>query len=79
MFEMNAAQTDAFSNATNGMTADSFCHVIIFLIGALATFWLFMVFVGTIKSNKKSIYESLYEFSFAVCIFTILGVVIYYT
>ena len=79
MFEMSANQIQAFQNATDGISADTFCRTILFLIGLFATIWLMLIFIGTIKSNKKSIFESVYEFSFAVCVYIMIGVLIYYT
>lgn len=79
MFSMSTDQLAAFKMATNGTGAMTFCHLILFLIGVCATIWLLLIFIGTMKSNTKPIYESIYEFAFAVGVFTAIGVVIYYT
>ncbi len=79
MFEMSDSQSQAFSAATNGMSATSFCHCVLFLIGVTTTIWLLLIFIGTIKSKKRSLYDSMVEFSIAVCVYVSIGVVIYYT
>ena len=79
MFEMTDQQKQAFSDATNGVSAQTFNHSILFLVGALAIIWLLMVFIGTIKNKERSLYESLQEFAWAVFIFVAVGVVIYFT
>lgn len=80
MFEMSVQQKQAFSDATNGVTALTFGHAVLFLIGLVATIWLFMIFLGTVGNKKKdrSIFESLKEFSWAIAIFIAVGVIIYY-
>ena len=79
MFDMTSQQKSAFQAATNGVSAATYCHAILFFVGAIATIWLFLIFMGTIKNNKRSIYDSLYEFVFAIGIFIAIGVVVYYT
>ena len=55
MFEMTSQQTQAFSDATNGVSALDFNHLILFCIGAFAIIWFLLVFVGTWKAllDKK--------------------------
>lgn len=80
MFDMSAQQKQAFSGATNGLSALTFSHVVLFLIGVIATIWLFLIFLGTVGSKNKdrSIFESLKEFAWAIAIFIAVGVIIYY-
>ena len=79
MFDMTDTQKQAFSDATSGMSAISLNHLVLYLIGALATIWLAMIFVGTFKNRQKEVSEQLTEFAFAVFLFTCIGVVVYFT
>ena len=79
MFEASEKQKQAFQAATHGLSVEVYAHAILFLIGTLATIWLLLVFIGTIKNSERSIYESLYEFAFAVGLYIATGIVIYYT
>lgn len=78
MFEMSARQQQAFSTATNGMSANTFCHVILFLIGTITTVWLLLIFIGMVQNKKHSIYDSMTEFAIAVGIYITIGIIIYY-
>tara|TARA_B100001996_G_C18647231_1_gene587895 strand:- start:1229 stop:1474 length:246 start_codon:yes stop_codon:yes gene_type:complete len=78
-FAMTTTESQAFSTATGGISAATFNHFILFLIGGVATIWLFLVFVGLVQNDEKSIYSAMYEFAFAVGIYITLGVIIYYT
>lgn len=81
-FEMSETQKRAFSDATNGMSAESICHLIFFAIGVAAIIWLLMIFKGSVKGASKgqwSIFEGMGMFAWAIFIFTMVGVVIYYT
>lgn len=79
MFDMTPQQQSAFQAATNGVTAARYDHVILFFIGAVTTIWLLLIFMGTIKHPKKSLYEAMYEFAFGVGVYIAIGVIIYYT
>ncbi len=78
-FAMTTQEIQAFNTATGGISASTFNHFILFLIGGVATLWLFLVFVGLVKNEEKSIYSVMYEFAFAIGIYLTLGVLIYYT
>jgi cytochrome c biogenesis protein CcdA len=78
MFEMSHLQQQAFEAAT-GTSARTYCHFFLFVIGALATIWLLLVFMGTIKSTRKETFESLYEFAWAIGIYIAIGGVVYFT
>lgn len=79
MFEMNAKQQAAFKAASDGVSATTFCHLILFFIGVVTTVWLILVFMGTMKNPNRSVYDSLYEFAFAVAVYIAIGTVIYFT
>ncbi len=78
-FDMTPTQSDAFKAATDGVSALTFDHFVLFMIGGLATIWLLLVFLGTVKNEQKSIYSAMYEFSFGVAIYITIGIIIYYT
>lgn len=79
MFEMNAKQQAAFKAASDGVSATAFCHLILFFIGVITTVWLVLVFMGTMKNKTRNVYDSLYEFAFAVAVYIAIGTVIYFT
>ncbi len=79
MFEMSTAQKQAFNEATHGVGAITYCHLILFFIAGLATIWLLLVFIGTIKNPECSPYEALNTFAYAVVIYIAVGVVVHFT
>ena len=81
MFEMTSQQEKAFSDATNGISATVFNHLILFIIGVLATIWLLLIFIGTwyeIKNQKMSVGEALSKIAFAIFTYIAVGSMIFY-
>jgi hypothetical protein len=78
MFEMSDAQSNAFTDATNGMTSKIMCDFILIMIGAVATWWLFMAFIGLFKRKDVSVYESMYDFAWAIALYILTGVICYF-
>lgn len=78
-FSMTSTEASAFKAAANGVSAQTFEHCVLFFIGGLATIWLLLVFLGTVKSDDKSIYSAMYEFAFGIGIYLSIGILIYYT
>ena len=79
MFEMTDTQNKAFQAATNGMKASTFDHLILFGVAGLATIWLMLVFIGTMRNPQASPFEALNTFAFAVAVYLAVGVVVYFT
>ena len=77
MFEMNGREIQAFKDAAR-VAPSVFRHWILFAISALATVWLLMIFIGVMKNSDRPISDSLYDFAFALFIYTTIGVVVYY-
>jgi hypothetical protein len=81
MFDMTSEQLKAFSDATNGISATVFNHLILFIIGVLATIWLLLIFVGTwqeVKNQKMHVGEALSKITFAVFTYIAVGSMIFY-
>lgn len=81
MFDMTVEQKQAFQDATNGIQAYIFNHLILFLVGFLATIWLLLIVIGTwgdIKSHKIDLGEALGKIAFAAFIYIAVGSMIFF-
>ena len=79
MFDMTSQQQTAFKEATNGVTSVTYSHTILFLVGAVTTIWLFLIFLGSLKNPNRSVYDSMYEFAFGIAIYISVGIIVYFT
>ena len=81
MFDMTVEQKQAFKDAAGGVSASGFSHLILFLIGLLATVWLLMVLVGLwkeMKQQKTDVGEFFGKFLFAVFVYIMVGALIFF-
>ena len=77
MFEVNQQQQDAFKSAS-GVDIWIYDHLILIIIGILALIWLLLIFIGTFGDRDKSVFDAMYEFSFAVFVLIAVGVLIHF-
>ena len=81
MFDMTTQEQEAFKNATNGVSAHAFNHLILFIIGMLATIWLLLIIAGAWKkvhNQKMDLGEALGMLAFAAMIYIAVGSMIFF-
>ena len=78
MFEVSPGQRTAFKNASS-VDIWVYDHLILIIIGILALIWLLLIFLGTFGDREKNVFDSMYEFSFAVFVLIAVGVLIHFT
>lgn len=81
MFDMNTQQLQAFKDATGGVDAYVFNHLILFVIGLLATIWLLLIVMGIwqkVYTQKIDLGEALGKIVFAAMIYIAVGSMIFF-
>lgn len=78
MFDMTDVQKQAFEAATNGLSAEQFGHLVLFLVGVLALIWYLFVVTGSIKNNQRPMLDNIYDVGVATGILIAVGAMIYY-
>lgn len=81
VFEMSPQQFQAFKDATGGVDAYMFNHLILFVIGLLATIWLLLIIMGIwqkVRSQKLDLGEALGKIAFAALIYIAVGSMIFF-